>query len=162
MTTRLYLLYSLSMKTSIPTKTKTEAENTSIAVAQTARRGRPTKAQIEERKVQADFLSKCDLDERALCTRVIRLNRENYWLASLMRQILQLDAANRKRVNIEDIRALLNNFDTIDTLATNARKLGPIWSDNPVLKAIRDNWAEIDEYKDSCDLRRIIESAHQK
>lgn len=112
--------------------------------------------------MQADFLSKCDLDERALCTRVIRLNRENYWLASLMRQILQLDAANRKRVNIEDIRALLNNFDTIDTLATNARKLGPIWSDNPVLKAIRDNWAEIDEYKDSCDLRRIIESAHQK
>lgn len=129
------------------------------------RRGRPTRKDVEAKRTmadQADFLAGCTLDERAYCVRLIRLLRDsNYWVPELIRQILDKESRSRFNWTIEEVKKLLDSFDTIETLAENASRLGLNWSNHPILRAIRTTWKddEIVEYTSNARIRKLVESA---
>jgi hypothetical protein len=58
-------------------------------------------------------------------------------VGELVRQILKAEAQTTHQVTIKKIRALLNNFEVIETLTNNAKRLENNWSDHPILRAIR-------------------------
>ena len=121
------------------------------------RRGRPRKTNQQ----QADFLVGCTPDERAMCVRLVRLLRDNYWVSELVRQILKKEAETPNLLAVAELRKLLDDFSTIEALADNAQKLGNNWSDHPILRAIRDEWEEINEYKSERAIDRLIKSARK-
>jgi hypothetical protein len=97
--------------------------------------------------------------ERPYVVRLVRLLRDNYWASELVRQILEMEAGSRHQLTIKKIQNLLSEFDTIETLAHNAKKKGGRWCNHPILRAIRNDWTEIDDYIDECSIRNLIESA---
>jgi hypothetical protein len=103
-------------------------------------------------------------EERVWVVRLIRLLRDDYWATELVRQILSEESQNTSRLSIKDVFELLKNMEIIETLASNAIKLGNNWSNHPVLKAIRKEWPddEICEYKSQRAVRQLIESATRK
>jgi hypothetical protein len=129
------------------------------------RRGRPTREERSARRSeQSDFLVGCALDERAYCVALVRLLRENYWLAEVLRHILDKEALDRYNWTIKNVKEVLDNFATIDTLAYNAGRLGLAWSNHPVFRAIREERGddEIRNYKSNIRIQELIESAHKK
>ncbi|HEY3455439.1 MAG TPA: hypothetical protein VGK64_12615 [Bryobacteraceae bacterium] len=115
------------------------------------------------RREQADFLKGCNPDERCYCVRLIRLLRDDYWMAELVRQILDKEAQSKYGWGIKDLRKLIDNFDVIEALADNAQRLGHNWSNHPILRAIRQEWGgddEIEKYKSDRRIQRLIDSAH--
>ena len=119
---------------------------------------------MKTKRQQADFLAGCTLDERVYCVRLVSLLRDSYWMAELVRQILDEESRCSRRWTIRSLRELLDNFDTIEALADNAQRLGPNWSNHPILRAIRNEWQEdeITDYIGERGIRRLIESAHKK
>ena len=91
--------------------------------------------------------------------RQVRLLRDDYWVSELVRQILTMESQTTNQLTIKQLTELLNNFSTMEALAGNAQTLGANWSDHPILRAIRDEWEEIDEYKSQSAIRRIVDSA---
>jgi hypothetical protein len=128
----------------------------------TNRKSTTTPAKV--RRQQSDFLAGCSMDERVYCVRLISLLRDDYWMAELVRQILDEEARATRRWTIRSLRELLDNFDTIEALADNAQRFGLNWSNHPILRAIRKEWQEdeIGNYVGERGIRRLIESAHKK
>ena len=118
--------------------------------------------QEKAKRTGQDFLLGCTPDERAWCARLVRLLRDKYWVAEFVRQVLAKEASTRHELTTKYMRGLLDNFDTIETLTSNAKRLGQTWSDHPILRAIRDEWQEIQEYQDERTIRDLIESATRK
>ncbi len=97
--------------------------------------------------------------------RLVRLLRDNnYWVAELIKQLLDKEAQSTHEWTINDIRKMLDNFETIEALADNAQRLGQNWSNHPILRAIRDTWGdqEIQDYVGDGRVQRLIESARRK
>ena len=131
------------------------------------RRGRPTREEKQakiEREGQSDFLVGCTLIERAYCVGLVRLLRDDYWMAEFVRQILDKESKSKWQWTIKNANALLDNFDTVETLAGNAQNLGQNWSNHPILRAIRKEWEddEIVDYLSDKRVRGLIESAQGK
>jgi hypothetical protein len=101
-------------------------------------------------------------DERAQVARLIRLLRDNYWVGELIRQILAMESQTRHQLTIKTIAKLLDNFDTIEALANNARQLGANWSNHPILKAIRDEREDIQDYQNERTIQALVDSAEKK
>jgi hypothetical protein len=112
--------------------------------------------------VQLPRTMKISEDERAYVARLVRLLRENYWVAELVRQILDMEARVRHQITIKKIQHLLEEFSTLEGLARNARILGQSWSNHPIMKAIREEWPDVASYKDECEIRRLVESATKR
>jgi hypothetical protein len=98
-------------------------------------------------------------DERAYVACLVRLLRDNYWVSELVRQILTMESKATHQLTIKKLTALLDDFSTVEALASNARRLGNNWSNHPILRAIREEWPEIESYKDECAIRALVESA---
>jgi hypothetical protein len=137
----------------IPAATPDSANSTAAAQA--------AEPVLEQR---SEFLIGCDSDERAYAVRLIRLLRDNYWMAELVRQILDQESKTRWNWTIKSLKELLDNFSTIEALADNARRLGNNWSNHPILRAVREQWGddEIADYQGERRIQRLIESAHKK
>jgi hypothetical protein len=129
-------------------------------------RGRPTREQALEKaacREQADFLAGCTVDERAYCVRLIRLLRDKYWVTEFVREILDRESRSRWNWTVELAKKSLANYETLEALASNARRIGNTWSNHPVLRAVRrefDN--EIADYMDDRRVRDLIASASKK
>ena len=113
------------------------------------------------RRQQADFLKGCTLDERSYCVRLVRLLRDDYWISELLRQILDQESSSPYCWTLTELKALLDNFDTIEALVKNAKRLGHNWSNHPILRAIREEWGEIEDYKNERSIRELVESARR-
>jgi hypothetical protein len=145
-------------------KPKSEIKGDSSAKPSSDTQPSPISFTQQERKEQTDFLAGATLDERAYCIRLLRLLRDNYWMAELIRQILDKEARSRYQWTIKGLTALLENFGGIEALASNAQRLGCDWSNHPILRAIRAEWGdeEIQDYKGELRVKALIESAHSK
>jgi len=91
--------------------------------------------------------------------RLVRLLRDKYWVAEFVRQVLTKEASADHSLTIKNMSKLLKQFDTIEKLAAKAQYLGEAWSDHPILRAVREEWLDIQDYKGELAIRKLIESA---
>lgn len=117
-----------------------------------------------ESSTKRGFLRGCNADERVYCVRLIRVLRENCWIAAFVRAILDEEACAPYRWTIKKARQMLDNFDVLESLADNARRLGNNWSNHPICRAIRKEWgeAELQDYKTERHIRSLIESVNKE
>lgn len=102
-------------------------------------------------------------DERTYVARLVRLLRSNYWLSHFARILLQADTDCPDMVSIKQAHALLDGEEAVEQWIDKikAYKRGP-WGDHPAIKAVADEWDEIDDYRSDQGIRKLIESANPK
>jgi len=158
------LTKSNMVKVSLVPQPAESSSPTKEASTVSRRRGRPTHEESEQRatrKVQADFLVGCSIEERAWCVQLIRLLRTNYWLSHLLKNILRLDADRPQLVTIEDVRRQIDQAEDLDELVRKIQFVGRTgwWRDHPVVNAVAEEDAEIYQYRSDSAIRQLIESA---
>ena len=115
--------------------------------------------EVKAKRTGQDFLLGCTPEERAWCVRLVRLLRDKYWVTEFVRQVLTKEASADHSLTIKNMSKLLKQFDTIEKLAAKAQCLGEAWSDHPILRAVREEWLDIQDYKGELAIRKLIESA---